>query len=83
MPPGGHTIFLSKNNIKNEFSNIKLLTIQIFIKICQILKTIGGFFTFFLEKMPRRGELDSLHSSDFFKNPFGAFLDFVQKIIKI
>ena len=47
-----------QNNLKNEFSNIKLLRVQIFSKIWQLLKiTIrrGHFLTFLGSKMPPRG----------------------------
>ena len=47
MPPGDHNTFWGQNNIKNEFSSIKLLRMQIFSKIQQLLKNhyLGGFLT--------------------------------------
>ena len=60
-PRGGHKNFLGQNNIKNEFSTIKLLRVQIFSKIWQLLKNhyhMGGFLTFLGAKKPPRGELE-------------------------
>ena len=37
-PQGVKTTFWGQNNIKNEISNIKLLKVQIFSKIRQLLK---------------------------------------------
>ena len=54
-PPRGHNFFFGgQNNIKNEFSTIKLLGMQIFIKICQLLKNHyhRGIFNIFGTKMP-------------------------------
>ena len=64
-PPGGApqgvTTFWGQNNIKNEISTIKLLRVQIFSKIQQLLKItiLGGIFLHFLgQKCPPGGELE-------------------------
>ena len=57
-PQGVTTTFWGQNNIKNEIGTIKLLRMQIFSKIQQLLKiTIlgGDFLTFLGSKMPPQG----------------------------
>ena len=54
-------IFLGQNNIKNEFSTIKLLRVQIFSKIWQLLKNHyhrGIFNILGGKKAPPQGELE-------------------------
>ena len=53
-PLGVTKNFLAQNNIKNEFSTIKLLRVQIFSKIA----IIGGIFNIFWQKWPPRGKLE-------------------------
>ena len=58
IPQTVTTNFWGQNNIKNEFSTIKLLRMQIFSKIQQLLKNHylrGGFLTFLGSKMPPGG----------------------------
>ena len=60
-PWGGVTkIFLDQKNIKNEFSTIKLLRVQIFSKIWQLLKNHyhRGIFNIFGGKKAPQGELE-------------------------
>ena len=57
-PRGNHKKILAQNNIKNEFSTIKLLRVQIFSKIWQLLKNHyhrGGFFYIFGGKKAPQG----------------------------
>ena len=68
-PPRGVTKnFPGQNNIKNEFNTIKLLRVQIFSKIWQLLKNHyhrGIFLTFWGAKSPPKGELEFLvHNTD-------------------
>ena len=64
-PPGGApqgvtTTFCGQNNTKNEISTIKLLRVQIFSKIQQLLKNLrGGIFNIFgVKNAPQGGELE-------------------------
>ena len=45
IPPDGHNKFWGQNNFNNEISTIKLLRVQIFSKIRQLLKNhyLRGF----------------------------------------
>ena len=57
-PQGVTTTFWGQNNIKNEISTIKLLRVQIFSKIQQLLKNHylrGGFFNIFGVKNAPQG----------------------------
>ena len=78
-PQGITTTFLGQNNIKNEISTIKLLRVQIFSKIQQLLNYYlrGGFFNIFgVKNAPQGGELEfSWHIKyDFLKgNHKGSF----------
>ena len=58
IPQGVTTTFWGQNDIKNEFSIIKLLRVQTFSKIQQLLKNHylrGDFLIFLGSKMPPRG----------------------------
>ena len=78
-PQGVTTTFWDQNNIKNEISTIKLLRMQIFSKIQQILKNHylrGGFLTFLESKMPPGGELEfsrHIHYDIIKENHKGSF----------
>ena len=54
-PPKGVTIFLGHNNIKNEFSTIKLFRAHIFSKIRQLLKNHYHFNIFGGKNAPQGG----------------------------
>ena len=80
-PPwaGVTKFFLGQKNIKNEFSTIKLLRVQIFSKIWQLLKIaiIGGDFYILGAKMPPRVELEFFNSPLFlgkYSTSSGAFV---------
>ena len=55
--PRGHNKFWGSKNIKNEFRPIKLLRVQIFSKIRQLLKItiLGGFLNIWGLKCPSGG----------------------------
>ena len=60
-PKGVTKYFLGQNNIKIKFSTIKLLKVQNFSQIQQLLKNHyqkGAFLTFLGSKMPSGSELE-------------------------
>ena len=87
-PLGWSHFFLGQNNIKNEFSTIKLLRVQISRKICQFFKNHyhGGIFNIFWGKKapppPGGNQTFLAHSTDS-KSLRTIISNICEKIIKI